>query len=93
MRARVEVMVEKEKELQERVEQMDAEIKRLERQNAELDQKMKKEIDEERSLREKEANLATEYEKKIKSLANELAELHQQKSTYEQNFAIKKSRV
>ncbi|ESU39382.1 hypothetical protein DHA2_151587 [Giardia duodenalis] len=91
MRARVELMVEKEKELQERVEQMDAEIKRLERQNAELDQKMKKEIDEERNLREKEANLATEYEKKIKSLANELAELHQQKSTYEQNFAIKKA--
>lgn len=37
-------MVEKEKELQERVEQMDAEIKRLERQNAELDQKMKRRL-------------------------------------------------
>lgn len=91
MRARVELMAEKEKELQGKVEQMDAEIKRLERQNAELDQKMKKEIDEERNLREKEASLAAEYERKIKSLANELEELHQQKSTYEQDFAIKKA--
>lgn len=91
MRSRVELMAEKEKELQEKVECMDAEIKRLEQQNAELDKKMKKEVDEEKHLREKEANLAAEYEKKIKSLANELADLHQQKSTYEQNFAIKKA--
>lgn len=91
MRSRVELMAEKEKELQEKVNYMDAEIKRLERQNAELDQKMKKEIDKEKQLQEKEEKLAAEYEKKIKSLANELADLHQQRSVYEHNFAIKKA--